>query len=414
MVFSKVTLIIFTTVGLVEHAVESGLPPPTECKCTEPLLRLVHGLPGSGKTEVLRWLQSYFEQVWNWTLGVQFDFVAPLNSMASNINGKTVHSWGQVGFKDRRGMTINMGKRSASEEVPSMAIKANATRFLFIDEIEATGADTIGSLEHNVVGHMSSKNEFKYKPDNDWRPFGGMNVCFLGDFWQLNPTGQIALMSDVTSEKVRENATAQYIMNMFWDSGFKDSLQEWHAQKRVLHLETNIRSGADAWFSKFLDACRKGELDEDDYNFLHGLPTTKQIQHWYHRRNDSTWVHEVWCQRKANCVAFYWKPSDAQPAVEDNPLFEPDIVLKEKNFLECADCFRERKRRARVLHVDEFPDDAQRELSAPAFVDSVYITPFNKVESASPIFFCIIFFLQNNCIEKFWIECNPLHASFPG
>ena len=180
-----------------------------------------------------------------------------------------------------------------------MSIKANATRFLFIDEIEATGADTIGSLEHNVVGHMSSKNEFKYKPDKDWRPFGGMNVCFLGDFWQLNPTGQIALMSDVTSEKVRENATAQYIMNMFWDSGFKDSLQEWHAQERVLHLATNIRSGADAWFSKFLDACRKGELDEDDYNFLHGLPTTKQIQHWYHRRNDSTWVHEVWCQRKA-------------------------------------------------------------------------------------------------------------------
>ena len=167
---------------MVEYAVESKLPPPTECKCTEPLLRLVHGLPGSGKTEVLRWLQGYFEQVWNWTLGVQFDFVAPLNSMASNINGKTVHSWGQVGFKDRRGMTINMGKRSASEEVPSMAIKANATRFLFIDEIEATGADTIGSLEHNVVGHMSSTNECKYKPDNDWRPFGGMNVCFLGDF----------------------------------------------------------------------------------------------------------------------------------------------------------------------------------------------------------------------------------------
>ena len=372
-------MIIFTTVGLVEHAVENGLAHPTECKCTEPLLRLIHGLPGSGKTEILRWLQSYFEQVWNWTLGVQFAFIAPLNSMASNINGNTIHSWGQIAFKDRRGMTINTDKRSTSEEVSTMAIRYNATRFLFIDEIEATGADTIGKLEYNVVFNMSSKNKFKYKPDKNTRPFGGINVCFLGDFWQLNPTGQIALMSDVTSGKVRENAAAQYIMNMFWDSGFTDSLQEWSAQARVLHLSTNIRSGADVWFSEFLDACREGKLDEDDYNFLHGFPTTKRIQYWYHRRNEPTWVHEEWCKRQGNSVAFYWRPGDTQPGVQENPLLEADLLVKDKNFLECADCFRERKRRARVLQVCDFPHDAQQELSASAFADSVYITPYNKV-----------------------------------
>ena len=29
----------------------------------EPLLRLIHGLPGSGKSQLMKWLRSYFEEV---------------------------------------------------------------------------------------------------------------------------------------------------------------------------------------------------------------------------------------------------------------------------------------------------------------------------------------------------------------
>jgi hypothetical protein len=48
----------------------------------EPYFRMVHGLPGAGKSEVLKWARSYFEKVWLWTVGVQFQFLAPLNMMA--------------------------------------------------------------------------------------------------------------------------------------------------------------------------------------------------------------------------------------------------------------------------------------------------------------------------------------------
>ena len=113
----------------------------------EPLLRLVHGHPGSGKTEVLRWIQQYFERVWSWTLGLQFAFTEPLNSMASNINGDTVHSWGQVGFKDRRGATIAPHGCRGLDDVPTMGIRCNAVRFLFIEEIEAAGAGAVPAAE---------------------------------------------------------------------------------------------------------------------------------------------------------------------------------------------------------------------------------------------------------------------------
>ena len=153
---------------------------------------------------------------------------------------------GKNAFKDRRGTTISGGGRGDWEEVPSMTIQCNSTRFLFIDEIEATGADTIGQLEFNIASHVSPKSLFKYKEDGKTiRPFGGLNMCFLGDFWQLKPTGQIALMSDVYALKVLESARGSYIMSMFWDSACPDALQPWQDNERVLHLSINIRSGSD-------------------------------------------------------------------------------------------------------------------------------------------------------------------------
>ena len=66
-----------------------------------PLRHLIHGLPGSGKSELTRWIQNYFEEVWQYKKGQHFVFLAPMNSMANNIGGSTVHSWGQIGFKDK-------------------------------------------------------------------------------------------------------------------------------------------------------------------------------------------------------------------------------------------------------------------------------------------------------------------------
>ena len=137
------------------------------------------------------------------------------------------------------------------------------------DEVEATGTEVTGQLEHNVSFQVSAKSPFKDK-DTRPRPFGGVNMCFLGDFWQLRPTGQIALMSNPCAAKVQENARAQAIMGMFWYSDLSFSLQRWDGDERLLHLNTNERSGADLWYSNVLDSCCTGSMTEDDYNLLHG------------------------------------------------------------------------------------------------------------------------------------------------
>ena len=136
-----------------------------------------------------------------------------------------------------------------------MTMQCNVVRFLFVGEMEATGAETLGALEHNVMVHISSKNPWRYKSDSKTvRPFGCVNVCLLGDFWQLAPTGQIAIMSDVTAPRVLENATGHYIMNVFWNSEHPDPLETRKAGEKVLELTTKICSGDDVWYSNVLES----------------------------------------------------------------------------------------------------------------------------------------------------------------
>ena len=60
---------------------------------TEPLFDMIHGVPGAGKSKLIKWLRSLFEDELGWMHGVQFVCLAFQNAMAALINGFTVHHW---------------------------------------------------------------------------------------------------------------------------------------------------------------------------------------------------------------------------------------------------------------------------------------------------------------------------------
>jgi len=211
-----------------------------------PVLKFVHGLPGSGKTAVLKWLRQYSEEVWDLRLGHHFIFLAPLNSMAANIEGATIHSWGEIGFTDRRGQYIS-SKSKKEDDVSTVAGLLDFPRWILIDEIEACGAELQSMLNDTVICKAPTQSPYRWK-NGIPAAYGGVNVLKFGDFWQLPPTGSIAIMQD--PRRALENAGANYIMNMYWGHGNDevDIMQEWNAESgRVLHLAVNKRSGADAW-----------------------------------------------------------------------------------------------------------------------------------------------------------------------
>ena len=102
----------------------------------EPLFRLVHGLTGSGKSKLLLWLRTYFEEVWKWSDGVQFQFVAPLNSMANNIGGSTMHTWAGLTFTNSEGVQISGDMlQKGKDNISRRQVKCAKLRYLFIDEV---------------------------------------------------------------------------------------------------------------------------------------------------------------------------------------------------------------------------------------------------------------------------------------
>ena len=94
-----------------EYFLEQGLTLSADIAylSSTPLYRLIHGLPGAGKSQVLLWLRSYFEEVWHWKHRDQFVFLTSMNSMADNIGGFTMHSYFAISFMGPRCQRINSG-----------------------------------------------------------------------------------------------------------------------------------------------------------------------------------------------------------------------------------------------------------------------------------------------------------------
>ena len=344
---------------------------PLSADVDGPLLRLVHGLPGSGKSEVLKVLKTYFEDVWGWSLGVHFMFIAPLNSMAAGIGGATLHSFCDVAWTTKRGVTIQP-KNKSEDNVSSSGAKYSRLRFLFIDEAEACGCELLAESEQNVT--TQSKNVYKYRnegADTVPRAFGGVNVCYLGDFWQLPPTGAIAIMSHPLGAKAREDADVAHIMLRFWRHDGVDPLQSWNGDDtRVLSLTQNKRSGQDPWYSEVLDACRLGRLSNVQYNFLHGFPTSV-CGSWTEEGKRSS------CENSA-CRDFTTRFIVAARDTSQ-PWQESWRVLQAS---ECFLCQTERKRRARVLGCGDVggmtDEEITQVLGSERFAESVFITECNQ------------------------------------
>ena len=112
--------------------------------------------------------------------------------------------------------------------------------------------------------------------------------------------------------------------------------------------------------SSFLQKARLGNVDEDSYNFLHGYPTREPITYWHHRQDNCEFHHE--------CTPCEYKPYHIRDHWEAWPANDPS---------ECFDCWVERKRRARVLHLDTHWEQDGARLADPRFHEAVFITPYN-------------------------------------
>ena len=107
-----------------------------------------------------------------------------MNSMASNIEGFTVHSWGEVEFM-KEGIMVSSKQTGMAYDFSSMRTKCENLRFVLIDEIENVGAGTLGDLEQHMFDG-ARPDVYKWRRDVEaafkHRYCGGVNLIFFWGF----------------------------------------------------------------------------------------------------------------------------------------------------------------------------------------------------------------------------------------
>ncbi len=198
------------------------------------ILKLGHtvfltGAAGAGKSYALREYISYLRKH-----GVRYAVTASTGIASTHINGTTIHAWSGIQIRQK----LNEYDLAAIEEKQNLYKRWNETQVLIIDEVSMLHASFVDMLD-KLAKHMRRSD----------KPFGGLQVVFTGDFFQLPPV-------------VRNNDTYES------EGVFAFASRAWREAKPVVCYLTEQFRQDDDKLSSILQAIRDGEIEEEHYEYL--------------------------------------------------------------------------------------------------------------------------------------------------
>ncbi|MEK7631076.1 MAG: AAA family ATPase [Patescibacteria group bacterium] len=127
----------------------------------------ITGEPGSGKSYLIGQYIGYLREH-----GIEPAITASTGIAATHIGGMTIHSWSGLGIRD----ALTDYDLDFLTQKEKLVERARKTHVLIIDEISMLDAHTLGMID--TILRALRRNP---------APFGGMQVIFVGDFFQLPP-----------------------------------------------------------------------------------------------------------------------------------------------------------------------------------------------------------------------------------
>jgi ATP-dependent DNA helicase PIF1 len=192
----------------------------------------ITGPGGTGKSYLIKTIKADLEQreIKHAVCGL-----TGCASVLLNCCAKTIHSWSGIG--------LGTGE---IHEIVDKAVKnrkANTnwktTRVLIVDEVSMMSVKIFDAL--NKIGQTIRRNHFK--------PFGNIQVIFIGDFYQLPPVGRYT----------EPETTMFCFQSSDWFSTF--------SRENHIHLKTLYRQ-KDPTYIKVLDEVRQGVISEESAELL--------------------------------------------------------------------------------------------------------------------------------------------------
>lgn len=192
------------------------------------------GSAGSGKTYVLN---KYIEYLRKKKINVAI--TASTGIAATHLGGVTIHSWSGIGIK--QGLTEE--DLDTLERRKYLWDRFKKVEVLIIDEISMLHKKNLDDI-NKVLKHFKR---------ND-KPFGGIQVIFSGDFFQLPPV----------SDRMESNREKFAFMSDAW----------LEAKLKICYLDEQYRQD-DERLLRLLNEIRSQEVNEDSVEILNEIKQTE-------------------------------------------------------------------------------------------------------------------------------------------
>lgn len=214
------------------------------------------GEPGSGKSYTIKQYIDYLI-----SNGVNPSITASTGIASTHIGGMTIHSWSGLGIKN----DLSIYDLEAMLEKEYIVKRITKAKVLIIDEISMLSSKTLDMIER-VCSYIRNSD----------KPFGGLQVVFVGDFFQLPP---IVKLQDKTST-----------LEMFENSNLAFDSNAWKKLSPVICYLSEQHRQSDKEFSSILKNIRENKIDTDMHNILqkrisnktHDKKVTKLYSHNVH------------------------------------------------------------------------------------------------------------------------------------
>jgi len=183
------------------------------------------GEPGAGKTYVINQYIAWLEAA-----GIPVAVTASTGIAATHIGGMTLHAWSRIGIKDML-TPFDLDQITSNEKASTRITKA---KVLIIDEISMLDGKVL-EMVNQVCRVVRNKAEV----------FGGLQIIFVGDFFQLPPV-------------TRQGEVLRY--------AFESAAWE-QARPLICYLSDQYRQ-EDELFLGLLKSIRSNEVEDEHFELL--------------------------------------------------------------------------------------------------------------------------------------------------
>lgn len=207
----------------------------------------ITGKAGTGKTTFLKTIKE--------TCSKKMAIVAPTGVAAINAGGVTIHSFFQLPFGGYIPDSDQFGDTESGKFISHRGLLRNirfsAAKREILQELELLIIDEVSMLRSDMLDAMNII--LQSIRNNRREPFGGVQILYIGDLYQLPP--------------VVGNDEWEVLKSYYKSPFFFDAMVMEHAPPIYLEL-TKIYRQSDAGFIDVLNSIRNNEVTEDDINYL--------------------------------------------------------------------------------------------------------------------------------------------------